>query len=79
MLCATGLSVVTIEEGDLTTKSGHGSRGRAPSPRIAHKKRYATTSQITFILLRRPDESDDPLTAVLGSGACWLLAHAIEA
>ena len=47
---------------------------------IAPYKRYATTSDSTVVSLRRPDgETDDPLTAVLRSGARRLLARAIEA
>ncbi len=33
----------------------------------------------TAVTLRQPDAIDDPLTAVLRSGACRLLAQAIEA
>ena len=36
-------------------------------------------SHTTVIPLRRPDEADDPLTAVLRSGARRLLAQAIGA
>ncbi len=37
------------------------------------------TSSNTVVSLRQPDEIDDPLTAVLRSGARRLLAQAIEA
>ena len=37
------------------------------------------TSDTTVVPLRQPDEIDDPLTAVLRSGARRLLAQAIEA
>ena len=37
------------------------------------------TSISTVISLRQPDEIDDPLTAILRSGARRLLAQAIEA
>ena len=37
------------------------------------------TSITTVVPLRQPDEIDDPLTAVLRSGAPRLLAQAIEA
>ena len=37
------------------------------------------TSSSTVVPLRQPDEVDDPLTAVLRSGARRLLAQAIEA
>jgi len=37
------------------------------------------TSTTTVVSLRQPDEIDDPLTAVLRSGARRLLAQAIEA
>src|SRR3978361_937798 len=43
------------------------------------KERYAMSSPSTVVPLRRPDEADDPLTAVLRSGARRLLAQAIEA
>jgi putative transposase len=43
------------------------------------KERYATMSNSTVISLRQPDTVDDPLTAVLRSGARRLLAQAIEA
>lgn len=44
------------------------------------KERYAVTSNSTVVSLRQPDdETDDPLTAVLRSGARRLLAQAIEA
>jgi len=36
-------------------------------------------SHSTVVPLRRPDEADDPLTAIMGSGARRLLAQAIEA
>ena len=37
------------------------------------------TSSSTVVSLRQPDTIDDPLTAVLRSGARRLLAQAIEA
>jgi putative transposase len=37
------------------------------------------TSSSTVVLLRQPDEVDDPLTAILRSGARRLLAQAVEA
>jgi putative transposase len=37
------------------------------------------TSSSSVVPLRQPDETDDPLTAVLRSGARWLLAQAVEA
>ena len=37
------------------------------------------TSSSTVVPLRQPDEVDDPLTAVLRSGARRLLAQAVEA
>src|SRR3954469_25849967 len=37
------------------------------------------TSNTTVVPLRQPDEVDDPLTAILRSGARRLLAQAIEA
>jgi transposase-like protein len=43
------------------------------------KERYAMTSNSTVVPLRQPDSIDDPLTAVLRSGARRLLAQAIEA
>jgi putative transposase len=43
------------------------------------KERYAKMSINTVVPLRQPDEVDDPLTAVLRSGARRLLAQAIEA
>jgi putative transposase len=43
------------------------------------KERYAMTSDSTVVALRQPDDIDDPLTAVLRSGARQLLAQAIEA
>jgi len=43
------------------------------------KERYAKMSTTTIVSLRQPDEIDDPLTAVLRSGARRLLAQAIEA
>jgi transposase-like protein len=43
------------------------------------KERYATMSNTTVVPLRQPDEVDDPLTAILRSGARRLLAQAIEA
>jgi len=42
------------------------------------KKRYAAMSNSTVISLCQPDTVDDPLTAVLRSGARRLLAQAIE-
>ncbi len=42
------------------------------------KERYATMSTTTVVSLRQPDTIDDPLTAVLRSGA-RRLAQAIEA
>jgi hypothetical protein len=42
------------------------------------KERYATMSHTTVAPLRRPDGADDPLTAVLRSGARRLLAQATE-
>jgi hypothetical protein len=36
-------------------------------------------SDSTVVPLRQPDEVDDPLTAVLRSGARRLLAQAVEA
>jgi len=43
------------------------------------KERYAMTSSSTVVSLRQPDAIDDPLTAILRSGARRLLAQAIEA
>jgi transposase-like protein len=43
------------------------------------KERYATMSDSTVVSLRQPETIDDPLTAVLRSGARRLLAQAIEA
>jgi putative transposase len=43
------------------------------------KERYATMSDNTVVPLRQPETIDDPLTAVLRSGARRLLAQAIEA
>lgn len=43
------------------------------------KERYAMTSSSTVVPLRQPDSIEDPLTAVLRSGARRLLAQAIEA
>ena len=43
------------------------------------KERYATMSDDTVVPLRQPETIDDPLTAVLRSGARRLLAQAIEA
>jgi transposase-like protein len=43
------------------------------------KERYAMSSPSTVVPLRQPDAIDDPLTAVLRSGARRLLAQAIEA
>jgi len=43
------------------------------------KERYATMSNTTVIPLRQPDTIEDPLTAILRSGARRLLAQAIEA
>ena len=43
------------------------------------KERYATMSDSTVIPLRQPDTIEDPLTAVLRSGARRLLAQAVEA
>jgi putative transposase len=43
------------------------------------KERYAMTSNSTVVPLGQPDSIDDPLTAVLRSGARRLLAQAIEA
>jgi putative transposase len=43
------------------------------------KEQYAMTSDNTVVPLRRPDATDDPLTAALRSGARRLLAQAIEA
>jgi transposase-like protein len=43
------------------------------------KKRYANMSINTVVSLRQPETIDDPLTAVLRSGARRLLAQAIEA
>src|SRR5947209_2908447 len=43
------------------------------------KERYAMTSNSTVVPLRQPDTIDDPLTAILRSGARRLLAQAIEA
>src|SRR5215218_10705136 len=37
------------------------------------------TSDTTVVALRQPDEMEDPLTAVLRSGARRLLAQAVEA
>ncbi len=37
------------------------------------------TSSSTVVSLRQPDEVDDPLTAILRSGARRLLAQAVEA
>jgi putative transposase len=43
------------------------------------KERYAMSSNSTVVPLRQPDTVDDPLTAILRSGARRLLAQAIEA
>ena len=43
------------------------------------KERYAMTKNSTVIPLRQPEVVDDPLTAVLRSGARRLLSQAIEA
>jgi putative transposase len=43
------------------------------------KERYATMSDSTVVPLRQPNTVDDPLTAILRSGARRLLAQAIEA
>jgi len=43
------------------------------------KERYAMTSHSTVVPLRQPEEIDDPLTAILRSGARRLLAQAVEA
>jgi putative transposase len=43
------------------------------------KERYAMTSHSTVVPLRQPDTIEDPLTAILRSGARRLLAQAIEA
>ena len=43
------------------------------------KERYAMTKNSTVIPLRQPEAVDDPLTAVLRSGARRLLSQAIEA
>ena len=45
----------------------------------SRRSRYAMTSDSTVVSLRQPDTVDDPLTAVLRSGARRLLAQAIEA
>ena len=45
----------------------------------SRRSRYAMTSSSTVVSFRQPDEIDDPLTAVLRSGARRLLAQAIEA
>ena len=37
------------------------------------------TSDSTVVPLRQPEETDDPLTAVLRNGARRLLAQAVEA
>ena len=42
-------------------------------------EQYAKMSISTVVPLRQPDEIDDPLTAILRSGARRLLAQAIEA
>jgi putative transposase len=43
------------------------------------KERYAMSSHTTVVPLRQPDTIDDPLTAILRSGARRLLAQAVEA
>jgi putative transposase len=43
------------------------------------KERYAMTKNSTVVPLRQPEVVDDPLTAVLRSGARRLLSQAIEA
>jgi putative transposase len=43
------------------------------------KERYAMTSDSTVVPLCQPEEMEDPLTAVLQSGARRLLAQAVEA
>jgi hypothetical protein len=43
------------------------------------KERYAMMRNSTVVRLRQPEAIDDPLTAVLRSGARRLLAQAIEA
>jgi transposase-like protein len=43
------------------------------------KERYAMTSHSTVVPLCQPEEREDPLTAVLRSGARRLLAQAVEA
>jgi putative transposase len=43
------------------------------------KERYAMTSDSSVVPLRKPETLEDPLTAILRSGARQLLAQAIEA
>src|SRR5215213_4233856 len=43
------------------------------------KERYAMTSDSPVVPLRQPEETEDPLTAILRSGARRLLAQAVEA
>jgi hypothetical protein len=70
--------------GELWPKVGDGGvRGGVPRRVEAclnlPKERYAITSNTTVVPLRQPETVEDPLTAVLRSGAHRLLAQAIEA
>src|SRR5918995_4423026 len=47
--------------------------------RTSTRERYAMNEDNSIIHLRQPDEIDDPLTALLRSGARRLLEQAIEA
>ena len=52
--------------------------GNQPA-RTSRGERYAMDEDSTVVRFRQPEEIDDPLTAVLRSGARRLLAQAIEA
>ena len=47
--------------------------------RTSTRERYAMNEDNSIVHLRQPDEIDDPLTALLRSGARRLLKQAIEA
>src|SRR4051812_33127071 len=55
-------------------------RGRCLKPaRTSTRERYAMNEDTSIVHFRQPDEIDDPLTALLRSGARRLLEQAIEA
>src|SRR5687768_610249 len=55
-------------------------RGRCLKPaRTSTRERYAMNEDNSIVQLRQPKEIDDPLTALLRSGARQLLEQAIEA